>query len=205
MSGGSAGRLQDRRRRGVAGAARTGEVRPAPPGRWRLRRSRLRGADGSSACLRGAGGSDSAAVAAVLAICAANCRGLARPLLRSWGRDGPGAGAGRRAPAGRKDRPDGRGDPPDLRRRREWLADRENRPQDRLGIVGGAGRVGAGAVAGRRSGFNLGRENQAVGLCCHCVDTISGIWGGLVADSGRMAIKEENPCKIAYSPMFARV
>jgi len=137
VSGGSAGRLQDRRRRGVAGAARTGEVRPAPPGRWRLRRSRLRGADGSSACLRGAGGSDSAAVAAVLAICAANCRGLARPLLRSWGRDGPGAGAGRRAPAGRKGPTLARGDPPDLRRRREWLADRENRPQDRLGIVGG--------------------------------------------------------------------
>ena len=73
------------------------------------------------------------------------------------------------------------------------------------GASGARGGSWAGWLARRRSGGNLGRENQAVGLCCHCVDTISGIRGGLVADSGRMAIKEENPCKIAYSPMFARV
>jgi len=123
-------------RTGSAGAVLAGEARPATAGSRRLRR-----AGGGEPYARRPGGGEptpnSAAVAAVLAICAANCRGLARPLLRSWGRDGPGAGAGRRAPAGRKGPTLARGDPPDLRRRREWLADRENRPQDRLGIVGG--------------------------------------------------------------------
>ena len=67
-------------------------------------------------------------LAAVLAICAANCRGQARPLPPTGDAGGVtarGPGLGRRAPAGRKGPTLARGDPPDLRRRGEWLADRE--------------------------------------------------------------------------------
>jgi len=113
--------LQDRRRRGVAGAVLAGEARPATAGSRRLRR-----AGGGEPYARRPGGGEptpnSAAVAAVLAICAANCRG-------------PGLGAVRRR--------GGRGPPWPVEIRRicagagnGWLC-RENRPQDRLGIVGG--------------------------------------------------------------------
>ena len=98
----------------------------------------------------------------------------------------PGAGAGRRARAGRKDRPDGRGDPPDLRRRGEWLAvprkppPGSSRNRRRLVgrvsgwvnmavVLGAAGRRSVRGLAGKAGAGPLWLHSGYVAGCCTAI------------------------------------
>jgi len=99
VSGGSAGRLQDRRRRGVAGAVLAGEARPATAGSRRLRR-----AGGGEPYARRPGGGEPTAG------CGCRVRGSppapsSAPSAHKGGRSPPTAGGvGRRTSDNRRER-----------------------------------------------------------------------------------------------------
>ena len=82
MSGGSAGRLQDRRRRGVAGAARGGEPRPATPGR---RGPRLTDAGSGRREFGGGEPTDRARWPCAGLAARPPSRGVEPPLAATWG------------------------------------------------------------------------------------------------------------------------